>query len=402
MERVDQFVILSLFLLMTLMILYTHFQEKVWGDSPSFPIQQIDDASEDWNIFDNSSEIAKSTEVAEDSSDCDKSFEYIPSDITTVNYYSDGKYLNATLWLSSPFEEFVHNLSSRDYVIYVDVKSVYDARISDYASGISWTNSSKSWTKELYEYSASGDRWKYLKIMADHTGFFEEGNNYISLSLDLKSINLPEEYGVIFAAVDTFRKNNNVYCTYRDNTGFFPVPPPQYNISTSQNSLFLKKGQEKTIELRMNSDANFKSYSYLSKNHTKGLEVELSPTELSLPSNSITTSLVRIKALENATVGSYTLSITSRISPNETLSSELTELKGNLPHRIRAGNIDLTVIVEEPLGILDYVNNALNTWGAAVREFFAIVTTIGGAGISGWIINKIRHKRKRKRLIQDK
>jgi len=65
MERVDQFVILSLFLLMTLMILYTHFQEKVWGDSPSFPIQQIFDDIEDWNISVNSSEIAKSTEVAD-------------------------------------------------------------------------------------------------------------------------------------------------------------------------------------------------------------------------------------------------------------------------------------------------------------------------------------------------
>jgi hypothetical protein len=352
MERVDQLVILSLFLLMTLMILYTHFQEKVWGDSPSFPIQQIFDDTEDWNFF-NSSEIAKSTEVAEDSSDCDKSLEYIPSDITTVNYYSDGKYLNATLWLSSPLEEFVHNLISRDYVIYVDVKSVYDAGKSDYASGINWRNSSNSWTKELYEYSAYGDRWKYLKIMADHTGFFARGNNYVSLSLDLESINLPEEYTVIFAAADTFRKNNNVYCTFLDNTDFFPVPPPQYNITTSQNSLFLKKGQEKTIELRMNSDANFNSYYYLSKNQIKGLEVELSPTELSLPSNGITTSLVHIKALENATVGSYTLSITSKVFPNETLSSGFTELKGNVPHSIEAGNTDLTVIVEEPLGILD-------------------------------------------------
>jgi hypothetical protein len=400
MKNMIIFIVLSLFTLIAFLLVHTYEQYEVFADSPSFPIQQIFDDVEDWNISVNSSEIAKSTDVAEDSSDCAKSFEYIPSDITTVNYYSDGKYLYATLWLSSPLEEFVNNLTSREYVIYVDVKSVYDAGISDYGSGISWRNSSDSWTKELYEYSAIGDRWKYLKIMPNNTGFFERGNNYVSLSLDLELINLPEEYTVIFATADTFRKNNNVYCNFLDNTGFFSVPPPQYNITTSQNSLFLKKGQEKTIELRMKSDANFNSYSYLSKNQIKGLEVGLSPTQLSLPSNGITTSLIHIKALENATVGPYTLSIKSSVYPNETLSSGFAKLKENLPHSIPGGITDLTVIVEEPLGVLDYVNNALNMWGAPIREFFAIVTTISGAGISGWIINKIRLRRKRKRIIQ--
>ncbi|MDF3032456.1 MAG: hypothetical protein K0R91_290 [Nitrososphaeraceae archaeon] len=52
--------------------------------------------------------------------------------------------------------------------------------------------------------------------------------------------------------------------------------------------------------------------------------------------------------------------------------------------------------VEEPLGVLDYINIALNAWGAPVKEFFAIVTTVGGAGISGWVINKARRNKKKK------
>jgi hypothetical protein len=400
MECVDQFVILSLFLLMTLMILHTHLQHTVWGYSPSFSIQQIPDEHDDWegDIQINSTENYTTQELAANLLNCDASNFGAPSDIITFNYYSDGKYLNATLWLASPLEEDLpDNLTSREYAIQVDVKSVYDPGTADYASGIVWKDNLNSWTKELYEYSAIGDRWKYLKTTPNHTGFFQKGNNYVSLSLDLKSINFPEEYTVIFVAADTFMKNNNIYCNFLDNTGFFSVPPPQYNITTSQNSLFLKKGQEKTIELRMKSDANFNSYSYLSKNQIKGLEVELSPTQLSLPPNGITTSLIHIKALENATVGPYTLSIASSVHPNETLSSGFTKLKENLPNPIPGGNIVLTVIVEEPLGVLDYVNNALNMWGAPIKEFFTIVTTIGGAGISGWIINKIRHRRTRKK-----
>ena len=187
----------------------------------------------------------------------------------------------------------------------------------------------------MYEYSAIGDQLKYLKITPNNntgflpnnnnTGFFEKGNSYVSLSMDLESINFPEEYTVIFVASDKFMKTNNIYCHFLDNTGFFPVPPPQYNITASQNSLFLKKGQDKTIELRMKSDANYNSYSNFSKNEIKGLEVELSPTQLSLPPNSLTTSLIHIKALEKAPAGPYTLSITSSVYPNETLSSGFIE-----------------------------------------------------------------------------
>ena len=72
------------------------------------------------------------------------------------------------------------------------------------------------------------------------------------------------------------------------------------------------------------------------------------------------------------------------------------ELIKNPVAPIPSGIIDLTVTVEEPPGVLDYINSALNTWGAPVKEFFAIVTTIGGAGISGWIINKVRKNRKEK------
>jgi hypothetical protein len=191
-------------------------------------------------------------------------------------------------------------------------------------------------------------------------------------------------------------KNEDVYCEIFDTTAYFPVPPPEYNVTASQNSLFLKKGQEKTIELRMKSDANFNSFAHISNKPIKGLEVDLKPAGLSLPPNGITTSLVRIKALENATIGSYTLSINSSVSPDEPLFMGSTELIENPVAPIPSENIDLTVTVEEQPGVLDYINSTLNTWEAPIKESFAIVTTIGGAGISGWVINKVRQNRKKK------
>ena len=52
--------------------------------------------------------------------------------------------------------------------------------------------------------------------------------------------------------------------------------------------------------------------------------------------------------------------------------------------------------IDEPLTIFDYFNSALNTWGTGIRNFFGIVTVIGGAGISGWILNRIKKKKENK------
>ena len=371
------------FIPFVVLVFCTYIQNESYALSPSFPIQQILDNTNDWNSLNS----------------C-KPYEFdkpnFPSDIKAGSYESDGRYLNATLWLVSPLGDPPQNLTSREFDILVDVKSAYDSKTTDYGSGIIWNSSKNNWTKELTEYSATGDEWRYLERTPNQTGFFEEGGKYVSLSLDLKSIGSPKEYKIIFQAADKFAKNNSS-CEFLDVTDFFPVPPPQYNITVSQNSLFLRKGQQDTLELQMKSDAGFNSYSNLSWNKLQGLDVELSPTELSLPPNGITTSLIRIKALDSAAVGPYTLSITSSIEPKENLSSGSAELEGVVHHEVEHVTIPITVVVEEPLGILDYVNSALSAWGAPIKEFFAIVATIGSAGVFGWLVNRFRQKRKKEK-----
>lgn len=153
---------------------------------------------------------------------------------------------------------------------------------------------------------------------------------------------------------------DGMYCNLIDITDYFPVPPPHFNISTSENSIFLKPGQEKTIELRIESDANFLSTAYLSPTPTNKIETKITPNILSIPPNGISTSLVNIKDLENATIHPYTLSISSSIYLNETLSAGFKKLQGNMPHAILNSILDITLVVQEPLTIFDYINNALN------------------------------------------
>src|ERR687897_2437687 len=94
----------------------------VQGESPSFVRQEIVDSSGDWIFWKGSSSSSQSNktqlnthggnivevEKADNPSECEigKGSNYIPPpDIQSVSYISDGKKLNATVWLTSPFEE---------------------------------------------------------------------------------------------------------------------------------------------------------------------------------------------------------------------------------------------------------------------------------------------------------
>jgi hypothetical protein len=91
----------------------------VKGESPSFVRQEIIDSSGDWIFWKGSSQSNRTqlkthdgniVEVgkADNPSECEfgKNGNYIPTpDIQSVSYISDGKKLNATVWLNFPFVE---------------------------------------------------------------------------------------------------------------------------------------------------------------------------------------------------------------------------------------------------------------------------------------------------------
>jgi hypothetical protein len=87
----------------------------VFAQSPSFVRQEIIDESGYWEFWKGSSsnKINLTThdgnvlevDRADDSSECEIDKNFIPPDIQSVSYVSDGKNLTATVWLNSSFEE---------------------------------------------------------------------------------------------------------------------------------------------------------------------------------------------------------------------------------------------------------------------------------------------------------
>ena len=213
-----------------------------------------------------------------------KSFEFIDNDINKTNstnisnYYSHDnlkiafKYPpNSTIsdygnWIRINFPLPDFKLVSKSYQMLIDVESTFDNGI-DYINKIEYENSSKKWKDTFYEIKSL--------IETQHTGRFENDGNLrmieekefkefpvnllnklsrqnfsVPLSIELSQINFPTTYNVYFVTTSLYKTKNNL-CNIIDASSFTPIPPPKINITLLPDSLELRPGEEKSLEIRI-------------------------------------------------------------------------------------------------------------------------------------------------------
>ena len=219
--------------------------------------------------------------------------------------------------------------------------------------------------------------------------------------MDLKKLNYPDQYDVLFYAYDYFKYNNET-CPLSDITQRVYTPAPQFDISTSPSSIEVRPGEEREARLQFKSNANIKSFVQFSVNTTdefnNALIVNFSTDRFSVPPHGIVTSSLDIKATGNATPGSYMLPIFAHIDlPTESKPRRgivTGEILYNTVNQQLTNTANLTMTVLPSLTILDSAYNILNTWGSPIRNLVEIVIVIGGAvgagGLVKWVIGKIR------------
>ena len=113
-----EYVLLPFFIAIILFQLYpstlTMISQQTFASSPSFVRQEIVDATDDWIFWRGSSDKSQvyshqgnlvEVDKAKNISQCKIGDEFISPDIKSVSYISNGKTLNATVWLTSNFEE---------------------------------------------------------------------------------------------------------------------------------------------------------------------------------------------------------------------------------------------------------------------------------------------------------
>ena len=299
---------------------------NTFAESPSFVRQQIEDNRQDFLSLNYTLQFGPPDRNCMEIS--------TPIDIKSVSYVSNGTALVATIWLNSPPAtnsrdyDSPKNMTAEElaytehivYSMYVDVNSVYESG-TDYIMNVYRNNTGNIWEQEFLETSSPNAKFLESKLNS-----FEIEDQYVTMSLDLATINHPENFNLFFYT--GFRPDLNyrseIGCDSDliDTAGFVIVPPPEFQISSSPNPLELRPGEEKNVQLRIKSEANIDSYASISTKKTEDdIQTNLSSDLISiLPfGNGITT--IKVMALGDATVGSYELPLLLNVSSQKVLEA---------------------------------------------------------------------------------
>ena len=302
--------------------------------SPSISVQELVDSQGDWSKI--NTDPDESTLFNEVNEDIIKNLTGSTiGDINSVNYVSDGRYLNVTFWLSQPFEEKPSkHIPSYNVLIDADSDPTTGGDLGiDYRIRVIWDNGTKTWN-EIIEQVSKSETTKIIYQNNNFTNFFNKNDSfppwrqinswypthsccYVNIPIDLHLLNFPKQYSAVFQIIDSFYITDNTLQKKPffvvDATSRVGIPPPQFFISTENNSIEVKAGEnEKKILLRLNSTSFLPSFVTLSVNK-EDMVLELSPNKLYISPKSSVTSVLRINTFPYTMQGPHTLDITAKV-----------------------------------------------------------------------------------------
>ncbi len=315
------------------------------------------------------------------------------TDIDSINYFSNGKSLNATIWLNGVIEDppnFSYRKSSNETILKIcgsfeeqpkptTSRLVYGMLIdadsnnatgkggADYQVELQWDDAHKKWFKIFAEYSPLGQQ-KVLNItnssQIGHSITNPEYPNYIALSADLNSMGSPNNYRVAFYSGIVY----DFTTQYWDFSNWVDVPPPKFHMSTSPSPVILTKGNTHSITAELKTTGDFvprvkdfipSSNSILNVKFnpysSKKLYDSPQPFEITIP--------------DDAPDGQYTIPIRANMQVESLFPTAF--IAANYPFKLTSlGNItglaNLTINVREPPSFQEQFKNFWDTYGQPI------------------------------------
>ncbi|HEU4448150.1 MAG TPA: hypothetical protein VFR94_26000 [Nitrososphaeraceae archaeon] len=399
----DKYVILSSVAFISAVILFnsplvkTAFStasniERNSASSPSFPNQEIIDPDFDWIHMKNNSYT--------------RNGDY-STNIESVDYYSDGKTLEAILWLYFPFQVNQSRLNEEvNYGMYIDAD--FSERTGnggiEYKFELGWNNQSKKWNKVLEKWSHYGETIVLDNQTIPYTSFSKKDAHYVRLIADLETMLFPKKYKVVFYG--EVRRDGDLISDY---TRMVAIPPLELFVSSTPNSVELRRGETKTLEVKVNTTQGYEPTINLNATSpSKYLVADFTQNDASsdhdyilrIPSYGIATVPLTIGSTENAPIGPFTLFIfaNSSFPPDQLIKSSYPQdarasSNSSLPpSALTSENIfthsSLLVNVREPLTWIDHLSNFWDKLGQPLAFITGIIT----GHIGPWLYVKIRQR----------
>jgi hypothetical protein len=293
---------------------------------------------------------------------------------------------------------------SVSYDIAIDLSTIYKTQLgTDYFMRIYTDSLSQNWTGELYEETTQGEKrvlWReYNPIYFD----YKLPLDFITLDLDLQDLNYPDEYSIAFDALHLYTIGEDQWCGLADVTNTYQIPAPEFIISTSPTSVDLRPGEEKMVELKVESTLqNLDATVYLSPGIINNTQVEanpnierieFNPSELFIPPNGVATSLLKIKVTDNPTLRPMTIPVDMYITfPNSrivTFGNTTTEIKSNsLTGNITKEYSGLTVNILRALNPQEQFGAFWEVWGG----FISFIGAGFAAGAAAILFDRLKNK----------
>jgi hypothetical protein len=242
---------------------------------------------------------------------CDMPKAKIPPEIAFASYFSDGKNLNATLWLSNPINTSL-SFSRPEYSIILDVNPSGDLleaksegvgaflEMLDYQMRIRYTSdqNGSAWIGELIELSPTKETRLVDTMPINASDVYDNAQKkYVKISLDLSEINYPESYGILFLA-DYFLPEPGCHILDLISPPVY-IPQPKFDIVITPPKKDIRPDETEYAEIRVNSSLQLEHDVTLSANSPKGLSIEFEPLRQTLQPGTVMTSKITMKAGSN-------------------------------------------------------------------------------------------------------
>jgi hypothetical protein len=311
------------------------------------------------------------------------------TDIKSVTYYSDGRFLYATLWLSS----FDKNPTSDIYygmLVDADFNNSTGNQGIDYKSEIYWNNTEKIWTRVFNEMSSVPGKEKVWERQKNYTiDPGAESGGFVNLYTDLKKMLSPSKFKIFFYAYSA-ESNDSPFIL--DPVRWAYIPPPEFVLTVSPDVIELPPGEKTAVEVRLNSITELNpTVTFSSSNFPERIKSDFKYREREIPPLGMATSPMTITA-ENADPGPNTAFINGNLdfpvqwfkSPfNTTVGGKI----GNIPIQSQDVNTTagFTLLIKEPPNLQESMQSFLDLWFNPLTSAYATISTIIN-GILGWKI----------------
>jgi hypothetical protein len=158
--------LLSLFIAIN--VLHFILYKEAFAYSPSFVTQLV--------INNNPVIDARSYKITEDDN----------ITILSVNYESDGKFLNATIWLKTPlYKNLLPTTATFGMLIDADNNAATGMQGADYGIKIQWNSTSRAWERVFEQYETPSPKIglsdKRTLDVEPYAKFYEEKRRYVSI-----------------------------------------------------------------------------------------------------------------------------------------------------------------------------------------------------------------------------